>query len=321
VPFLLAAGLTVYLYENPSLFTPGVSLWLAMLFMGAAMSITAFPVLARIIAERGLTGTPLGNLVLAAGAVDDAAAWSIFAFVLAASSGNSALGVVTAVGGLAYVVIAWRARWPLYRHIGAKADRNKSLSGPLLSVCLMLLMLAAWFTESVGIHAVFGAFVLGVVMPRGVVTRDLQRYLEPAATNFLVPLFFVYSGLNTQLGLVVTPELWGITLIVILVACVGKGGACWLAARLNGEGNREAMAVGALMNARGHMELILLNIALERGIITPVLFASMVIMAVTTTVMTLPLFELISRKYPVLEGEGALAGDKSLENVESLVLQ
>jgi Kef-type K+ transport system membrane component KefB len=320
-PFVLASVLTFYLYKNPDLFTPGVSIWVAMLFMGAAMSITAFPVLARIIAERGLTGTSLGNLVMAAGAVNDAAAWCIFAFVLAISGGNSAIGLVTVGGGAAYAIVAWRARWSLYTHIGAKADHNKSLSGPMLSVLLMLLMLASWFTDIVGIHAVFGAFVLGVVMPRGVVTRDLQRYLEPAATNFLVPLFFVYSGLNTNLGLVVTPELWGITLIVILVACVGKGGACWLAARLNGEGNRVAMAVGALMNARGLMELILLNIALERGIITPVLFASMVIMAVTTTVMTSPLYELISRRYSALGKEGALAGDKSLKNVESLVLQ
>jgi Kef-type K+ transport system membrane component KefB len=166
----------------------------------------------------------------------------------------------------------------------------------MMSFVLMLVMLAAWFTEFVGIHAVFGAFILGVAMPRGVLTRDLHRRLEPVATNFLVPLFFVSSGMNTQLGLVVTPELWMLTLVVIAIACVGKGGACWLAGRLNGESNREALALGTLMNARGLMELILLNIALERGIITPGFFTIMVVMAVGTTLIASPMFELVYRR-------------------------
>ncbi len=130
------------------------------------------------------------------------------------------------------------------------------------------------------------------------VTRELQQRLEPVATNFLLPLFFVYSGLNTRLGLLVTPHLWGLMVLTVLVACVGKGAGCWLAARLNGETNREALAIGTLMNARGLMELILLNIGLERGVITPTLFTMMVMMAIVTTLMASPIFELVYRGIP-----------------------
>ena len=144
----------------------------------------------------------------------------------------------------------------------------------------------------------FGAFILGTAMPRGVFARDLQQFLEPLTTNFLLPLFFVYSGLNTRIGLVNTPFLWGITLLILLVACSGKGIACWLAARLQGENQRDALAMGTLMNARGLMELIILNIGLERGIIAPTLFTIMVLMAIVTTLMASPLFELVYRRMP-----------------------
>jgi Kef-type K+ transport system membrane component KefB len=296
-PFLLGGILALYLYDDTAYFTAGVSKWEGILFMGAAMSITAFPMLARIIYERGLTGTSLGTLALAAGAIDDAAAWCILAVVLASFSGDSSIAFLAAGGGVAYALIVAVLGRTVLARLGRVAEQNNGVSGPMLSFVLMLLMLGAWFTDSVGIYAVFGAFILGVAMPRGVVTRELQRKLEPVATNFLLPLFFVYSGLNTQLGLVVTPELWMVMLAVIVVACIGKGGACWLAARLNGETNREALAVGTLMNARGLMELILLNIALDRGIITPVLFTIMVVMAVVTTLMTSPLFELVYRRF------------------------
>ena len=296
VPFGLAAILAMYLYADPHIFSPGVSPLVAILFLGAAMSITAFPVLARIISERGLTGTPLGSLVMAAGALNDAAAWCIFAFVLALSGGGPMTGWIAILGGAAYVLLVMIARRTVLAPLAARAVRHEGLSGGMLSGLLTVLMLGAWYTDIIGIHSVFGAFVLGLAVPRGVVTRDLQRYLEPVAKNFLVPLFFVYSGLNTELGLVFTPALWALTPIVLIVACAGKFGGCWLAARLSGESNRHALAVGTLMNARGLMELILLNIALERGIITPVLFASMVIMAVGTTLITTPAFEFVHRR-------------------------
>jgi Kef-type K+ transport system membrane component KefB len=160
----------------------------------------------------------------------------------------------------------------------------------------MLVMLGAWFTDTIGIYAVFGAFIMGTAMPRGTFARDVQRSLESITKNFLLPLFFVYSGLNTRIGLVDSPYLWGVALIILLAACFGKGIACWLAARINGENNREALAIGTLMNARGLMELIILNIGLERGIISPTLFAMMVVMAIVTTLMASPLFEFVYRR-------------------------
>jgi Kef-type K+ transport system membrane component KefB len=297
-PFILGGLLALAVAGEGGLFNPGVSRWEAMLFLGAAMSITAFPMLARIIYERGLTGTSLGTLTLAAGAVDDAAAWCLLAVVLASFSGDGTIALSAIGGGAVYAAAVLLIGKPLLRRLETIAGRHQRVPGPMLGFVLTLLMLAAWYTDYVGISAVFGAFILGTAMPRGVVTRDLQQMIEPVATNFLLPLFFVYSGLNTQLGLVVTPGLWGLTLAVMLVACVGKAGGCWLAARLNGEGSREALAIGALMNARGLMELILLNIGLERGVITPTLFTIMVVMAIVTTLMASPLFEYVYGRGP-----------------------
>lgn len=294
-PFILGGLVALLLYGDPTFFNPDVSKMEAMLFLGAAISITAFPMLARIIYERGLTGTSLGTLALAAGAVDDVSAWCLLAIVLASFSGSATIALLAIGGGILYTLLVLVTGKRLLARFGAMAERRGALSGPMLSFVLILVMAGAWFTDSIGIYAVFGGFILGLAMPRGVVTRDLERTLEPVATNFLVPLFFVYSGLNTQLGLMVTPDLWVVTLLIIVVATVGKGVACWGAARLNGESNREAMGIGALMNARGMMELILLNIGLQRGIITPTMFTIMVIMAIVTTLMATPIFERVYR--------------------------
>ncbi len=280
-PFILGGMVASFLVGDATFFNPNVSKLEAMLFLGAAISITAFPMLARIIYERGLTGTSLGTLALAAGAVDDVSAWCLLAVVLASFSGNAAIALVAIGGGIFYALLVLVTGKRLLARFGEVAERRGAF---------------AWFTDYIGIYAVFGGFIMGLAMPRGVVTRDLERFLEPVATNFLLPLFFVYSGLNTQLGLVVTPELWGVTLLIIVVATLGKGVACWGAARLNGESNREAMGIGALMNARGLMELILLNIGLQRGIITPTFFTIMVIMAVATTLMATPIFERVYRR-------------------------
>lgn len=297
-PFILGGLVALLLVGDATFFNPDVSRAEAMLFLGAAISITAFPMLARIIYERGLTGTSLGTLALAAGAVDDVSAWCLLAVVLASFSGNAAIALLAIGGGVIYAVLVLVTGRRLLARFGAAAERRGGLSGPMLSFVLILVMAGAWFTDVIGIYAVFGGFIMGLAMPRGVVARDLERFLEPVATNFLLPLFFVYSGLNTQLGLVVTPALWGVTLLIIVVATLGKGVACWGAARLNGESNREAMGIGALMNARGLMELILLNIGLQRGIITPTLFTIMVIMAVVTTLMATPIFERVYRRTP-----------------------
>jgi Kef-type K+ transport system membrane component KefB len=295
-PFALGSVLAVFLLKDQRFFSHGVSTWEGMLFLGAAMSITAFPMLARIIYECRLTGTSLGTLALAAGSMDDAAAWCLLAVVVASFSGNGVIALSAVGGGVVYALVVLLIARPRLRQLGQAVERNGSISGSMLAFVLMLLMLAAWVTDAVGIYAVFGAFILGTAMPRGLFAREIERVLEPLTTNFLLPLFFVYSGLNTRIGLVDSPFLWGITLVILLAACCGKGAACWLAARLNGEDNREALAIGTLMNARGLMELILLNIGLERGIITPTLFTIMVMMAMVTTLMATPIFEYVYRR-------------------------
>ncbi len=293
VPFTLGALLSLYLVQEGGFFTERVTAWQAAMFAGAAMAITAFPVLARIIYDCGLTGTTLGTMVLAAGAADDAAAWCVLAIMLATFSGNPTLALLAIGCGGVYTILTLTAGKRLLVSLEKKVDLDGGVSGSTLTFVLMLLMICAWVTDVIGIHAVFGAFVLGIAMPRGLVSTELRRVLEPITKSFLAPLFFVYSGLNTSIGLVSSWYLLGITLLVILCACLGKGVACYMAARLNGETRQDAMAIGALMNARGLMELIILNIGLEKGIITPRLFTIMVMMTILTTLLATPLFNLI----------------------------
>ncbi len=292
-PFVLGCILGFYLVRSEGFFAPEVVTWEAMFFVGASMSITAFPMLARIIYERGLSGTSLGTLALAAGSIDDGAAWCLLALVLASFSGDPMIAVLAIGGGTLYALGTLTIGQKFLRRLGEMAEREQGVSSTLLTLTLICVMLGAWFTDRIGIYAVFGAFIMGIAMPRGRFAHEVQRQLEPLTTTFLLPLFFVYSGLNTRITLVDSPWLWGIALLVLLAACLGKGVACWAAARLSGEDNRSALAIGTLMNARGLMELIILNIGLERGIITPLLFAVMVIMAVMTTLMASPIFELV----------------------------
>jgi K+:H+ antiporter len=265
----------------------------AVLFLGAAMSITAFPVLARIISERGIAGTALGSLALAAGAIDDAAAWVILAAALSIFTGSATLAVAAAGGGVFYALFVFFGLRPFLVRLAAAAARRERVTGATLGTMLTLLALGAWFTDAVGIYSVFGAFLLGACVPRGVLSRELRQTIEPLTTSLLVPLFFVYSGLNTQLSLVNSGGLWLMTAIVFVTACAGKGAACWGAARLSGSAPRDAVAVATLMNARGMVELILINIGFQRGLITPTLFTILVLMAIGTTVMTGPLFSLV----------------------------
>jgi Kef-type K+ transport system membrane component KefB len=263
-----------------------------MLFLGAAMSITAFPMLARIIFERGLTGTSLGTLALAAGSLDDAAAWCVLAIVLASFTGQFSIALLAIGGGVLYAVfmltLARRGLGRLFNTLEEDARGH----GWVIPLTLILVGFCAWLTDSIGIYAVFGAFILGVAMPRGAVARRIESGIAPLTSTLLVPMFFVSSGLNTRIGLLDSAPLWGVALLILLAACLGKGLACGLAARMNGEPARESFAIGALMNSRGLMELIILNIGLERGVITPTLFTAMVLMAVMTTLMAVPAFNL-----------------------------
>ena len=309
VPFALGSLIAVAFHGDPALFAEKVSIGEAALFMGAAMSITAFPMLARIIYERGLSGTSMGTLALAAGSADDAAAWCILAVVLASFSGHAAIAVWAIGGGIAFALFAFFVLRPVLARAGAFIEKREAYDSVALPGALMLLAAAAWYTDKVGIYAVFGAFVLGTAMPRGEIARRIEKQVQPLTVNLLLPLFFVYSGLNTRIGLVNSFALWGLALLVLLAATLGKGGACYAAARFSGEPHREAVGIGALMNARGLMELIILNIGLERGVITPTLFSIMVVMAIVTTLTALPVFNLAFGKEVV--GEAAVARPKA----------
>lgn len=301
VPFLLGALLVLWLQHVPGIFTPKVRYFEGALFLGAAIAITAFPMLARIISERGLSGTSLGTLALAAGAIDDAAAWCVLAIVLATFGASQPLEIgglrigaeVVAIGGSAlYATLALTVGRKWLAGFGRRAERDGGVSQGMMAVVLALFCLAAWYADIIGVHAVFGGFILGIAMPRGVFAADIRRKIEPFAVVFLLPMFFTFSGLNTKLDVLVEPPSLLLVALAILVASViGKGVACWAAARLHGEDNATALAVGTLMNARGLMELIIINIGLQRGIIGEALFSILVIMAIVTTLMATPVFE------------------------------
>jgi Kef-type K+ transport system membrane component KefB len=298
-PFVLGCALAVMLAraESESYFREHVTLAAAMPYLGAAMAITAFPMLARIISERKLTNTREGALALASGAIDDAAAWCVLALVLAGLSGDASRALFAVGGGVAFLIVL-RLAQPVFRRLFANENNGEHERRSALGTVMVLLMIAAWFTDVIGLYAVFGAFFLGAALPRGPTTESLRETIEPLTSKLLVPLFFIYSGLNTRVDLLTSSALWGVAAIVFLAAILGKAGACYAAARLCGEDNRTALGIGMLMNARGLMELIILNIGLERGIITPALFTIMVLMAIGTTLMATPLFNLVQRRAP-----------------------
>jgi Kef-type K+ transport system membrane component KefB len=238
----------------------------------------------------------VGTLSLAAGAVGDAAAWGVLALVLASLEHSPQVAIWAIGGGVAFIALLFTlARKPL----GALArygERGPAAERVAVGWTLVLLMLAAWYTDTIRIYAVFGAFFLGAAIPRGKFVNRLLALIEPLTTALLIPLFFVYSGLNTRFDLMNDSSLWLVSLAVLAAAIIGKAGACYLAARACGETHNEAMGVGSLMNARGLMELIILNIGLDRGIITPTLFSVCVFMAIVTTLMATPMFNRFYRK-------------------------
>jgi Kef-type K+ transport system membrane component KefB len=295
-PFLLGGTLAYFIAEDPQLFAEKTSSVEAILFMGAAMSITAFPMLARIIFEQGLSKTSIGTLALAAGSLDDVAAWCVLAVVLASFQSDWSIALIAIGGGVLFALVTLTLVKKFLQPLGDKVQVAGVMNPDILVFILMLVMLGAWFTDFIQIYAVFGAFIMGIAMPRGKFTEELHRMMYPLTVALLLPVFFVYSGLNTKIGLVNSPYLWGLTALVLLVAIVGKGVACYLAARWHGESHKESLAIGTLMNARGLMELIILNIGLQRGIIEPALFTIMVLMAVATTLMATPIFERIYGK-------------------------
>jgi len=293
-PFALGAALAAYFYYNTKLFPAKTSLNEAMLFLGASMCITAFPMLARIIQHKGLTGTLMGTVALGAGAIDDVTAWCLLAIVLASFDDNAMRAVYSIAGGLLFVAVAGLVIRPLLSHLRHKlVNESEQLTDVGLTVGLGCMALSAWFTDLIQLHAVFGAFVMGAMIPRGPMATGLIARIQPLAVSLLLPLFFTYSGLNTKIGLLNTWYLWGMCLLVLVAAVIGKGVACTVAARMSGLSPRESLGIGTLMNARGLMELIIINIGLQRGIISEGLFACLVIMAIVTTLMASPIFDLV----------------------------
>jgi Kef-type K+ transport system membrane component KefB len=312
VPFVLGALLVLWLQHVPGIFSPKLRYFEGALFLGAAIAITAFPMLARIISERGLSGTPLGTLALAAGAIDDAAAWCVLAVVLATFGashplmiGGFKIGAETvAIGGAAlYGVVTLTVGRKWLAGLGRAAEREGGVSHAMMALVLALFCLAAWYTEVIGVHAVFGGFILGIAMPRGIFADDIRKKIEPFAVVFLLPMFFTFSGLNTQLKVLVSdPQLLLVGVVILIASVLGKGVACWAAARLNGEDQATSLAVGTLMNARGLMELIIINIGLQQGIIGEALFSILVLMAIVTTLMATPIFEWVYGRKARAEG-------------------
>ena len=295
VPFAGGALIALAMHGEKVFFHERVSVPGAALFVGASMSITAFPMLARILQERGMSNTRLGVTALSAGSIDDALAWCLLAAVLASFQATPSIALIAIVGAVVYGV----AMLTVGRKALARFERLDKLEGsPAVGAytgLFLVVMLCAWFTDAIGIYAVFGAFLVGVAMPKGGFAKQVKLNTELMTTALFLPVFFAYSGLNTQLGLVSTGRLWLWTALVVGVAILAKGVACTLAAHATGEGWRDATILGVLMNARGLMELIILNIGLDRGLITPTLFTMMVVMAVVTTIMTSPLFHLLQR--------------------------
>jgi Kef-type K+ transport system membrane component KefB len=297
VPFALGVTLALPLHGR---FAPaGVGFLVFALFLGAAMSVTAFPVLARILAERGLLQTPLGALATSAAAVDDVTAWTILAAIIMVAESGTAGGQLwlNALGVALFVLAVYAVRKPARRVIRAAFERHGTLTHDQVALLVFAVLVGACITEALGVHALFGAFFVGAALAseREVVQAARER-LQDLLVVVLLPIYFAFTGLRTRLDLLVQQDLLGWTLAVLAVAVAGKLGGCALAARASGASWREAASLGILMNTRGLMELVILNIGLDLGVLSPALYSMFVLMAFVTTTMTTPLLSAIEPK-------------------------
>jgi len=293
-PFLLGATLAIVLY--PTLAGSRVPFTGFALFMGAAMSVTAFPVLARILTERRLTRTPIGALAIACAAIDDVTAWCILAAVVVivrATGSGVATGVplwVTLGGSAAYVAFMLTGGRRALRILETRYAARGRVTQDMIAVLMLATLASAWITERLGIHALFGAFLVGAVAPKSddFVHAVLERF-EDMIVVLLLPLFFAFTGLRTEITLIDGAGAWLVCAMVTAVAVIGKVGGSAIAARVTAMPWRDAAVIGLLLNTRGLMELVILNIGLDIGVISRELFAMMVLMALATTFMTTPL--------------------------------
>lgn len=294
IPFALGIGLSYFIYQE---FAPdGIQFTSFALFIAIAMSITAFPVLARIVQERNLQKTKLGTVVITCAAADDITAWCILAAVIAiVKAGSFTSSIYVIIMAIAYVLLMIKIVRPFLKRIGDLQAGKNTINKPMVAIFFLVLILSAYVTEVIGIHALFGAFMAGAIMPENTKFRSLFiEKIEDVALVLLLPLFFVFTGLRTQIGLLNDGHLWIITGFIILTAVIGKFVGSALAAKFLGINWKESLTIGALMNTRGLMELIVLNIGYDLGVLSPQIFAMMVIMALFTTFMTGPALDFIN---------------------------
>ena len=312
-PFTLGIGLGYFIYHQFA--PPGIEFLSFALFIGISMSITAFPVLARIVQERGIHKTKLGTIVITCAAADDITAWCILATVIAIVKAGSFVSSLYVIGmAIAYVFVMLKVVRPFLARVGELKNSRESLSKPVVAIFLLTLIISAYTSEIIGIHALFGAFMAGAIMPENTKFRNIIiEKVEDLSVIVLLPLFFVFTGLRTKIGLIDSPEMWKITGIVIVVAVVGKFLGSALAARFVGQNWRDSLTIGALMNTRGLMELIVLNIGKDLGVLDDRIFAILVIMALVTTFMTGPALDLINFIFKTKDAilpEQLASGDK-----------
>lgn len=295
IPFSLGVGLAYFIYTGHA--PEHVHFSSFALFIGISMSITAFPVLARIIQERGIHKTKMGSVLIMCAAADDITAWCMLAVVIAIVKAGSFLSALYTIAfAVSYVIFMIKFVKPFLNRVGELYQSDKNLSKNLVSIFFLILLLSSFFTEIIGIHALFGAFMAGVVMPDNMRFRSMFiEKIEDIALVLFLPLFFVISGLRTEIGLINDWELWEITGLIILIAIVGKFVGSAVAAKFVGQNWRDSLTIGALMNTRGLMELVVLNIGYDLGVLNSEIFAMMVIMALVTTFMTGPSLNLINK--------------------------
>jgi Kef-type K+ transport system membrane component KefB len=294
VPFVMAAVLSLYLY--PRLSDDAVSFVGFALFMGAAMAITAFPVLARILTDRQLLRTRLGTIAIGCAAVDDVSGWCILAYIVVLiRASQSARPLWTTLAGLGvFLIVTIMGLRRVLTYFERRYSRSGSLSDDALAMILLFVLVSSFSTEALGLHLLFGAFMAGAVMPKDPrFVAYLTEKFESVTVLLLLPLFFAFTGLRTRVGLVKGGEMWFYCILILFVAVLGKLGGTGIAARVGGLSWRDATALGILMNTRGLMELVILNIGLDLKVISPALFSMMVIMAMVTTFMTTPLLQWI----------------------------
>jgi Kef-type K+ transport system membrane component KefB len=294
IPFAMGMGLAYFIYGS---FAPeGVQFSSFGLFMGISMSVTAFPVLARIIQERGIHKTRIGTIVITCAAADDITAWSLLAVIIAiVKAGSFVSSIYTILLAIGYVLFMIKIVRPFLKRVGNIHSSRESLSKSIVAIFFLTLILSAYASEVIGIHALFGAFMAGAIMPDNANFRSIfVEKVEDIALVLLLPLFFVYTGLRTQIGLLDDPYLWKVTGLIIFVAVTGKFIGSALAAKYVGQNWKDSLTIGALMNTRGLMELVILNIGYDLGVLTPEIFAMMVIMALVTTFMTGPALTFIN---------------------------